>query len=91
MADLPIADITSAELVGDAWVATLLLSDGTEELEVGIEIADSQRCIAGLAEPTPGWIAERVRVCAPLLDNYRPVMEQVREWKQPLRLFAEPR
>jgi hypothetical protein len=89
MADLPITEITPASPVGDAWEATLFLDDGTEKLELGVEFSDTQRCIAGLAEPTTEWIAERARVCAPLLDNHRPVIEQVREWEQPLRLFAE--
>lgn len=91
MADLPIIEATQPQPAGDAWVSTLVLSDGDEELDLRIQISDSQRCIAGLVEPTREWMVQRTRACAPLLDNYRPVLEQVREWAQPLCLCAEPR
>jgi hypothetical protein len=91
VADLPIIKATPAQPVGDAWTSTLVISDGDDQLDLRVEVLDTQRCIAGLAEPTREWIVERAQVCAPLLDNYRPVLEQVREWAQPLHLLAEPR
>jgi hypothetical protein len=91
MADLPIVEVTPAQPVGDAWTSTLVISDGDDQLDLRVEVSDAQRCIAGLAEPKPEWIVERVRVCAPLLDNYRPVLEQARECAQPVHLLAELR
>lgn len=91
MADLPIIEVTQPQPVGDAWVSTLVISDGDEALDLQVQVSDSERCIAGLVEPTREWMVARARDCAPLLDNYRPVLEQVREWAQPLRLRAERR
>ena len=91
MADLPIIEATQPQSIGDAWVSTVVISDGEEELDLRVEVSDSQRCIADLVEPTREWMVQRTWACAPLLDNYRPVLEQVREWAQPLRLRAEPR
>ena len=90
MAELPILAVAPARPVGDAWISTVVVGDGDERLDLEVHISDSQRCIAGLGDPTREWIVERLRRCAPLLDNYRPVLEQVREWEQPLSLRAEP-
>jgi hypothetical protein len=90
MAELPIADVSPARARGDGWVSKLFLKEGEEEFELQVTIANTQRVVAQTAL-TPQWIAERALACAPLLDNYRPVLEQVREWPQPLQLYAKPR
>lgn len=90
MAELPITDVFPAHARGDGWISKLLLKEGEEEFELQVAIANSQCRVAGSAL-TPQWIAERALACAPLLDNYRPVLEQVREWPQPLWLYPQPR
>lgn len=90
MASLPITAVSPAQRFGDAWISTVVVGDGDERLNLEVQISGTQRAVAGLPEISPAWIAERLRRCAPLLDNYRPVLEQVREWEQPLRLRAEP-
>ncbi len=89
MAELPITRITPIRRIGDAWATTLVVSDGSGEVELKVEVSDTQRAMADILDPTADWIVERLKVCAPLLDNYRPVVEQVREWHQPLQLFAD--
>jgi len=78
MVDLPIIEVSSPQLVGDAWASVLVISDGDDQLALRVEVSDTRCCIACLAEPTREWIVERARTCAPLLDNYHPVLEQLR-------------
>jgi hypothetical protein len=91
MAELPIADLSPIYPRGDGWFANLTLRDGDEEAVLEVAVSDTQRCISGLAKPTPEWIVERTRARAVArLSNYEPVLLQVRTWEQPLQLYAEP-
>ena len=56
-----------------------------------VAVSDTQRCISGLAEPTPEWIVERAQTRAVArLSNYEPLLPQVDAWEQPLWPYAGP-
>lgn len=87
---LPIVEVAPAHPAGDGWLSQVLLREGEEELRLQVAVSDTQRCIAGLREPTRAWLEERTQWWGnQWIRNGRPVLEQVREWPQPLYLHAE--
>ena len=93
MAELPLPNAierTRTPLNGqDDWAYRMVWL--TEELELEVVLSDTQRCIAGVLEPTPQWVYERARKqTIGRLRNDLPLMPQVRSWTQPLVLYAPP-
>jgi hypothetical protein len=63
-----------------------------ERTELEVVLSDTQRCVAGLTEPTVQWIFDRAREqTIGRLRNDLPLMAQIRSWPQPLVLHAPPR
>jgi hypothetical protein len=74
-----------------AWTYVLQIEDGQETERRRVRMADSESVQAGFGEdgPDPEWITARL-IEFKVLDNYRPVLEQVREWPDPLYLHPDP-
>jgi hypothetical protein len=76
----------------DDWAYRMTWPDPSGEVELEVTLSDTQRCIAGLREPSPQWIYERAREqTVGRLRNDLPVLDQVRAWPQPLVLHAPSR
>ena len=92
---LPISMIrrrrTPAEGYGD-WVFEVVVEDRGERALLRVSLSETQRCIAGLREPSAAWVEERLQALARArLSAGEPLIDQVRTWRQPIPLFAPPR
>jgi hypothetical protein len=92
---LPISAIrrrrTPAEGYGD-WVFEVVIEDRGERALLRVSLSETQRCIAGLREPSAGWVEDRLQALARArLSAGEPLIDQVRSWRQPIPLFAPPR
>jgi hypothetical protein len=92
---LPITAIrrrrTPAEGHGD-WLFAVVVEDHGERAELRVSLSETQRCIAGLREPSIAWVEERLQALARTrLTGDKPLIDQVRTWRQPIPLFAPPR
>jgi hypothetical protein len=58
-----------------------------------VRVPGSESVEAGFGHdgPSAAWVTEQLVVQGPLPDNYRPVLDQVREWPDPLYLIAHPK
>jgi hypothetical protein len=82
---------TPAQGLGD-WQFTVLLEEGGERVELRVSLSETQRCIAGVREPSAQWIEGRLQTLArSRLAAGEPVLAQVSAWRQPVPLFAPPR
>jgi hypothetical protein len=92
---LPISAIrrrrTPAEGYGD-WLFQVVVEERGEQALLRVSLSETQRCLAGLREPSTAWVEERLQALARArLAGGEPVIDQVRTWRQPIPLFAPPR
>jgi hypothetical protein len=92
---LPISAIsrrrTPAEGYGD-WLFQVVVEERGERALLRVSLSETQRCLAGIREPSAGWVEERLQALARArLAGGEPVIDQVRTWRQPIPLFAPPR
>jgi hypothetical protein len=76
----------------DDWCFRVQISDGDDSETIKVTLSETQRAIAGLAEPPWEWIEARLqRRASARISNYHPTLDQVRRWETPVVLFADPR
>jgi hypothetical protein len=92
---LPVESITlrrAPDRLRHDWLFGVVVEDHGQRAELRVSLSQTQCCLAGLREPTAGWINDRLQSLAKSrLSVDQPLIDQVRTWRQPIPLFAPPR